>query len=131
VPVTVSLVFSAMAEKRHRLMLRKMLQEPQSEFLAVIFDSLVAAIDRAVFAQFLAIASAEYLPRDLARQKFIPEVLARPEIGHPNIVSVFRQASASATGRENSQAVVLRIDFGMDGLCFEHRFGVCNKKRET
>jgi hypothetical protein len=121
-PVTMALVFGAMAEQRHRLILRKMLQEPQSEFLTVIFDSVVAAIDRAALAQFLTIASAEYLPRDLASQKFIPEVLARPEIGHPNIISLFRQAPASATRRENSQTVVPRTDFGMNGLCSEHGF---------
>lgn len=114
VPVTMRFTFGAMAEQRHRLILGKMLQEPESEFLAVIFDYLVAAIDRAALAQFLAIASIEYLPRDFASQKFIPEVLARPEIGHPNIVSVFRQPPAPAARRENSQTVVLRIDFGMN-----------------
>jgi len=41
------LVFGAMAQQGHNLVLRKMLQEAQSEFLAVIFDSLVAAIARA------------------------------------------------------------------------------------
>jgi hypothetical protein len=114
VPVTMRLVFGAMAQQRHRLILGKMLQEPQSEFLAVIFDYLVAEIDRPVFAQFLAISAAEFGPRDFPRQKVVPQLLARPEIGHSNIVSVFRQPPAPAARRKNSQTVVLRVDFGMD-----------------
>ena len=90
------LVFGAMAQQRHRLILRKMLQEAQGEFLAVIFDYLVEEIDRAAFAQFPAISSAELRPRDFPRQKVVPQLLARPEIGHPNIVSVFRQSPAPA-----------------------------------
>lgn len=61
------LVFGAMAQQRHGLVLGKMLQETQSEFLAMIFDSLVAAIDRAVLTQFLAISIAEFGPRDFSR----------------------------------------------------------------
>ena len=74
------LVFGAMAQQGHNLVLRKMLQEAQSEFLAVIFDSLVAAIARAALTQFLAVSVAVFGPRDFPRQKFIPELLARPEI---------------------------------------------------
>jgi hypothetical protein len=103
-----------MAEQRHRLISGKMLQEAQGEFLAVILDYLVAEIDRPALKQFFAISSAEFGPRDFPRQKIVPQLLARPEIGHPNIVSVFRQPPAPAARRENSQTVVLRIDFGMD-----------------
>jgi hypothetical protein len=56
-----------MAEQRHRPILGKMLQEPQSEFLAVIFDLLVAAINPSVFAQFPAIPDAELGPGDFSR----------------------------------------------------------------
>jgi hypothetical protein len=107
-------VFGAMAEQCHRPILGKMLQEPKSEFLAVIFDYLVAEIDRSALKQFFAISAAEFGPRDFPRQKVFPQLLARPQIGHPNIVSVFRQPPAPAARRENSQAVVLRIDFGLD-----------------
>ena len=131
VPVAMLLVFGAMAQQRHSLVLRKMLQEAQSEFLAVILDSLVAAIDRAVLAQFLAISVAEFGPRDFSRQKFIPELLARPEIGHPNIVAIFRQAAAPAARRENSQTVIARFDRGVNGLCLEHGLGLDTWIRAT
>jgi len=120
VPVTVLFVFGAVAQQRHRLGFRKMLQEPQSEFLAVILDSLIVEIDRPAFPQFPAISAGIGAPCEFPRQKFVPKALARAEIRHPNVVSVFRQAPASATRYEDSQTVLMRIAFSMDGLCFEH-----------
>ena len=114
------LLLGAMAQQRHGPVPGEMLEETQGEFLAVIFNSLVTAVDRAAQAQFLAIAFAEFRPGDLARQQFIPELLAWPEVCHPNIVSVSWQSPAQAARRENSETVLGRIDFGMDGLCFEH-----------
>ena len=102
VPMAILLVFGAMAQQRYSVVLRKVLQEAQSELLAVIFDSLVAAINRSALTQFLAVSVAELGPRDFPRQKFIPELLARSEICHPNIVTVCRQAAASASSGENS-----------------------------
>jgi hypothetical protein len=107
-------VFGAMAEQRYRLILGEILQETQGEFLAVILDYLVAEIDRPALAQFPAISSAEFRPRDFPRQQVVPQLLARPKVCHPNIISVFRQPSAPAACRENSQTVFPRIDFGMD-----------------
>jgi len=43
--MTMRLVFSAMAQQRHCLTPGEVLQEPQGEFLAVILDSLIPAID--------------------------------------------------------------------------------------
>jgi hypothetical protein len=117
-------VFGAVAEQRHRLGFRKMLQEPQSEFLAVILDSLIAEIDRPAFTQFPAISVGVSAPREFPRQKFVSKALARAEIRHPNVVSVFRQAPASATRYKDSQTVLMRIDFGVNGLCFEHGLGL-------
>ena len=121
VPVAVLLVFRAMAKQRHRLASRKMLQEAQSEFLAVILDSLVAAINRTILTQFPGISVAEFWPSNRPGQKFTPECLARPKICHPDIVAVFRQAAAPATRHENAQTILARLDWGMSGLCFKHR----------
>ena len=56
------LVLGAMTEESHGLAPGQMLQETQGEFLAVILDLLVAAINRPVFAQFPAISDAELGP---------------------------------------------------------------------
>jgi len=77
---------NATSQQRQGLVLREMLQEAQSEFLTVVFDPLLATIDRATLAQFFAVPVAVFGPGDFSRQKFIPELLARPEICHPDIV---------------------------------------------
>ena len=82
------LVFGAMAEQRHGLILRQVLEEAQGEFLAVILDSLITAIDQSVFPQFLTVAITEFGPGNFPRQKLVPELLARAEISHPNIEAV-------------------------------------------
>lgn len=47
-------------------------------------------------------------------------LLARPETCHPDIAAVLRQAAALAARHESSQTVRMRLDFGVNGLCFEH-----------
>lgn len=125
------LVFSAMAEQRHRLIFGEMLQEAESEFLAMILDSLIAAIDRPAFPQFLAVSVAEFGPFDFSRQKFVPELLTWAEIGHPNIETVFRQAPASTPCRENPQTILASLDFSVNRLCFEHGFRLAQLEGRT
>ena len=113
-------VLGAMAQQRHSLALGKMLQEAQGKFLAVVFNSLIALIDRSVFAQFLAIPIAELRPADFSGNEFIPELLAWPQVGHPDIVTILWDAAAQAARRENAKAVLAPLDLGMNGLGFEH-----------
>lgn len=120
-------VFSTMAQQRHRLIFGEMLQEAQSEFLTVILDSLIAAIDRSVLAQFLAVSVAEFGPSDFSGQKFVPELLAWAEISHPNVETVFRQAPASTPCCENPQTVLTPVDFSVNRLCFEHGFRLAQR----
>lgn len=124
-------ILGAMAQQRHSVVSRKVLEKAQSKFLTMVFDSLVAAIDRAVLTQFLAVSVAEFGPRDFPRQKFIHESLARPEICHPDIVAVFGQAAAPAARRENAQTVLARFDDGANGLCLEHGLGLDTWIRDT
>src|SRR5438067_12836687 len=119
-PVTMRLVFGAMAEQRHGLSLGQMLQEPQREFLPVILDAFVAAINRPAFPQFAAITAAEFRPGDLAGQKFLSQSLARSQVGHPNVKPVRRQTPPAPTGRENPQAVFPRFDLCINAFSFEH-----------
>ena len=118
--MTMLFVLGTMAQQRHRVIFGEMLEETQGEFLAVILDSLIAAIDRAALAQLFPISLAVLRPGDFPRQKFIPELLARAEVCHPDMVKVFRQAPSSAARRENSQAVLKRLDPGVNGLGFDH-----------
>ena len=72
-PMTMRLVFGAMAEQRHGLIFDQTLKEPQREFLSVILDALVAAINRPAFPQFAAITAAELGPGNFAGQKFLSQ----------------------------------------------------------
>ena len=49
-PVTMLLLFRAVAEQGHSLFLGKVLEEAEGEFLAMIFDPLVSTIDSATLA---------------------------------------------------------------------------------
>src|SRR5450755_3414167 len=55
---------NATSQQRQGLVLREMLQEAQSEFLTVVFDPLLATIDRATLAQFFAVPVAVFGPGD-------------------------------------------------------------------
>ncbi len=101
------LILGAMAEQRYRSALRQMLKEAQGEFLPVIPDSLIAEIDRPAFAQLLSVTVAVFRPGDLSCQEFIPKLLARPEIRHPDMVAIFRQAAAPASRGKNPQTILL------------------------
>src|SRR5207302_1875887 len=118
--MTMRLVFGAMAEQRHGLIFGQMLKKPQCEFLPVILDSLVAAINRPAFPQFATIAAAESRPRDFAGLKFLSQALARSQVGHPNVKPVHRQTPPAPTGRENPQAVFSRFDLRANAFGFEH-----------
>jgi (2Fe-2S) ferredoxin len=107
VPMAMLLILGAMAEQRYRLALRQMLKEAQGEFLAVILDSLIAEIDRPALAQFLTVTVAVFRPGDLSSQEFIPKLLARPEIRHPDMVAIFRQAAAPASRGQDPQTILL------------------------
>lgn len=66
-PVAMLLILGAMTQEGQGLGSRQMLKEAKSEFLAVILDLLIAAINRPVFAQFPAISDAELAPGDFSR----------------------------------------------------------------
>ena len=119
-PVTMRLFFRAMAEQRHGLIFGEMLQEPQREFLPVILDSLVPAINRPAFPQFAAITAAEFRPGNFGGLKFFSQSLARSQVGHPNVKPVRRQTPPAPTRRENPQAVFPRFDLRVNAFGFEH-----------
>jgi hypothetical protein len=98
-----------------------MLQQPQSKLLAMIFDSLVRSIDPARLAQFLAVTPAILRPSDLSGQERIAEPLARPQIRHPDIVTVFRQTAPAPPRRQDPQPILLRFDSGVNGLRPKHQ----------
>ena len=107
-PVTMRLVFRAMTEQRHGLIFGQVLQEPQREFLPVILDSLVAAINRPVFPQFAAITAAEFRPGDFAGLKFLSQSLARSQVGHPNVKPVRRQTPPAEVDLDLQRAHVVQ-----------------------
>jgi hypothetical protein len=47
--VTLQLIFGAMTEQRHGLLLCDLLEQANCEFLTVIFDGAIASIDPAAF----------------------------------------------------------------------------------
>ena len=114
------LLLGAMTKERHSSRLRQVLEESQGEFLAVIFDSFVAAIDPARFPQFFQIPAAVFLPGNLVRQNGVSQFLARTEVWHPDIETIAGQATSPPTGRQNPQSILPRLDFGVNGLGLEH-----------
>src|SRR5712672_3430993 len=105
-PMAMRLVLGAMAHERDGAGTRQRLQQPQREFLAVVPDCAVARIDAAAFQKLLLVATRELAPAHALPEDIAQQGLARPEIGHPDIVAVRRQAAATQPGRKNSQAVV-------------------------
>ena len=116
------LILGAMAEQRNRLVFCQKLKEAQGELLAVILDSLIAAVDRPALAQFLAVTRAVFWPGDLSRQEFIPQRLAGPEVRHPNMVTIAWQAAAPSSRRQDPQSILERFDPGVNRLRFDHDY---------
>src|SRR5581483_10642761 len=88
VPVTVRLVLGAMAKKRHIAGASERLQKPQREFLTMVLDGAVARVHATAFGALLAIAAGKLGPIGLAGQNIMQKLLARTEIGHPDVVAV-------------------------------------------
>ena len=58
-PIAILLIFVAVANQRHVLPSPKLLEKPESEFLSMIFDTVVPLIDASSFAEFLTVKCAE------------------------------------------------------------------------
>ena len=93
------------------------LQKAQGEFLPMILDGPIAAIDTASFEQFLAITPSKFGPAHAAVLELPQQDFARTKVSHPDIIKVAGQATAAKAARQDSQPVVT----GIDGR--ENRFG--------
>ena len=110
--MTVRLCLSAMAQQGDGSGFAKLLEQPQGEFLAVVFDGVIATVNGAFLEQFLPVTAAKLAPGDPAIFHRVQEVLARSEIGHPNIITRDRHAPATKASGENPQAVRGWLDLG-------------------
>src|SRR5262245_1588321 len=119
-PVAMLLGLVAMAKQRHVLSSAQLLEQAQREFLAVVLDAPIALIDAAALRELLAIAAAEFAPRDRARPEIVQQRLARREIRHPHIVPARRQAASAETRRQDAQAVLASLNRRFDGLGLDH-----------
>ena len=100
--MAVGLGFGAMAHEGNGLAPGQFLKEAEGEFLAVVFDGAVAAVNRAAFKQFLAVTTVELGPGNFSIQHRAQQSFAGTKVGHPNIVSGTRQAtSAKASGQDS------------------------------
>jgi hypothetical protein len=79
VPMTLLLLFTAVAHQRHVPRLREPLDQAKSELLSVILDGPAASIHRAVHEQFATVLSKKCRPGDLAGLAAPQESFARPK----------------------------------------------------
>jgi hypothetical protein len=122
VPMAMLFILGAMAKQRNGSGFGQVLEKPQGEFLAVILDPLIPAIDRARLAQLCQITAAVFRPGYLTREDCISQLLARPEVCHPNVETIAGQSPAAPARRQDPKTILLRFDFGVNGLGFEHQF---------
>lgn len=102
-------VLCAVVEERDVLLFGELGDEPEGELLAVVLDCGVVRIDRGRREELGAVSSGEFPPRDLPRQRRLQQLLARTEVGHPDVVAIGRQA-APAKARGESPQPVARFD---------------------
>jgi hypothetical protein len=86
------------------------LKKAQSKLLAVVFDGFVSLVNGPAFEQFLAVTMAEIAPPDLAGLCIFQQLLARPEVRHPYVVSRCGHASPAKSGCQDSQSIFTRIN---------------------
>lgn len=100
--MAMGLVFGTMAHEGNGLAPGQLLKEAEGEFLAVVFDGAVAAINCAAFKQFLPITATELGPREFPGQEGAEEGFAGAEICHPNIIARTWQAASAKAGGQDS-----------------------------
>jgi hypothetical protein len=110
VAMAVRFILGAVAEQSDGLSLGQIFEQTQGKFLPVILDCAIASVDRVTFKKLRPVTAAELRPPDLSRLKVAQEFLARPEIRHPDVVTVLWQAAAPETGGKDAKA----IPFGLN-----------------
>ena len=113
-------VFCTVTEESDRPALREMLQQPQSKLLAVILNALVSFVDRTRLAQLFQVTTAIFRPSDLSGKNRVAQLFARPEIRHPDIVSILRHTASPPARHQEAQAILLSFDRCLDGLRSKH-----------
>ena len=117
--MAVRFIFGAMAQQRDRAVPSDRLQQPEGEFLTVILDRGIGAVQFIALKQFFAVAMAELLPFDPARLKVAQQTFARTKIGHPDIVLRCRHAPATKSCRHDTQSILLGFHRGKNGFRFD------------
>ena len=119
--MAVWLIFGAMAHHRHGSAFGQLLEQTEGEFLAVIFDGAIAAVNGATFKQFVPVTTSELGPGNLSIQHRAQQSFAGTKVGHPNIVAGGGQATAAKAGGQNPESIFGRFHGAEDGFGFDHR----------
>lgn len=119
------LIFIAVAHDGDGMALREGLKKSKGEFLSVVFDRAVEAVDGAAFKQLSPVSLGEFSPRQSTRLERPEQGFARTEVGHPDVIARFAQATASDASGQDSQAVFGWLDWAIDGFGFDH--AACSK----
>ena len=104
------LVLGAMAHQSHRAALGELLEKPQREFLPMVLDGLVSPVYGSALEKFFPVAKTERAPTDPAGKELLQQLLARPEICHPDVVSGCGHAATPKSRGQDSQSILLRLD---------------------
>ena len=79
-------ILSTMAHHGDRPLFGKFLNQPEGELLPTVFDELVFSVEAITFKKLLFVEDVELEAGDFSRALVIKQLLARPKIGHPDIV---------------------------------------------
>src|SRR5438477_6227028 len=95
------LVWGAMAHHSHGPAFRQFLKEAEGEFLPMVLDGAIAAVNRAAFKQFLPVTAIKLAPGYLFIQHRAQQLLAGTKVGHPNVVARGRHATSTKASGQN------------------------------
>jgi hypothetical protein len=121
VTMAVRLVLGAVAEQGNGPSFGEFLQEAQGKLLAMVFDRMIAAVNRATFEQFVAVPPAEIGPGDFSGQHGAKQRFGGAEISHPDMVTGGAQAASAEAGGEDAETIFGTLDRAEDGFGFDHK----------
>jgi len=119
--MAILLILIAMTHQRDIAATSQLLNQPQSELLAVILDLLVGAIEaNAAVKQLSAVTPAKFGPTDLVEPKQVEQLFARPKIRHPLVIPRFLKTPPAYTRRQDPQPIVFSVNRRVNGFRSNH-----------
>ena len=106
--MAVCFVLAAMTQQGHTPLAAQRLQEAKGELLTMVLDRPVLGVHRAGFEKLPAVPSPEHGSAHMPRVKCPQKLLARAEIGHPDVVTRLAQTSAVEACHKDAQAIQCR-----------------------